>query len=164
MTGPDVELDPEVRFFDVAIRRAEAAAAEIDAELRGLRLARGRRLRDLADTGPRFETRVDAVPAPDEEWRRLPRTVAIERMLRESGGALHRKVLTQKLAAVGRSDPLEHVSAALSYLERERRVTPLGQGWWRIGPAHEPMADHLDIPTPVGLTGPLGESGVPPPA
>jgi hypothetical protein len=154
--------DSELDSLDRAIQRAEAAQAEVRTELQGLRLARDRRLRELAGEAGSVHGDLesfDTVPARVADWRAMPRTQAILRMLKESGGSLHRKVLTEQLAAAGRSDGLGAVSAALSYLEDRHRVTSQGQGWWRIGAPQQPMASYLDLPEPALGVAPLSEAG-----
>lgn len=67
----------------------------------------------------------------------MKRTDAILRALDEADQkSLHRKLLTEALVEHGRGDSIEHVSAALAYLQKEKKVTALGQGWWRLGPPH----------------------------
>ena len=67
------------------------------------------------------------------EWRRLPRTEAIERIFAEVGTPLHRTDLHERLMLKGRIDSLGALSAALSYLKREGRAQSLGRGRWLVG-------------------------------
>ena len=132
---PRMADDPLVRALDEALTRAEKADAELHVEIMGLRYARDRRLRELGiqDTSRRAHSVVSSQVA---EWRELPRTEAVVRMLRIAGGQLHRKELTDRLNAVGRDDSIEAVSAALAYLAREpnARVAAMGRGMWQLMP------------------------------
>jgi hypothetical protein len=156
------DIDPTIATLDEAIQRAEQAKSEIDTEIRGLRMARERRLHEIgfALSDALIQTGTEYVSAEAAEWRAMPRTDAVLRALYEAETrSMHRKDLWQKLIEMGRTgETLEAVSAALAYLAKEpdQRVTSLGQGWWRFGAPHaNPFSD-----TPVGaeMAGILGAS------
>lgn len=73
-----------------------------------------------------------SLPQDASKWRSLTRTAAIERMFQEQDSDLHRKRLTTLLVERGRNDQIRDVSAALAYLKRVGRVSPLGDGYWRL--------------------------------
>jgi hypothetical protein len=135
--------DPTILALDAAIERAESARADLDVEIKGLHLARERRLRDLAaQSAEVFRDTVNIVTeyvtAEVAKWRSLPRTEAVLLMLQVSGGQAHRKDLTERLIGAGRTDEtIEAVSATLAYLAREpgARVAAMGNGVWQLTPA-----------------------------
>jgi hypothetical protein len=140
MVDNDPASDAAIHAFDQAIDRAEAARMDLDTELRGLRMARERRIRELGWTPMRSVSvtpfdGMTSVPAEVAEWRSLSRTAAVLRALEEADSrSMHRKQLTDKLTAMGRKgETIAAVSAALAYLARNDRVTALGQGWWQLG-------------------------------
>ncbi len=124
--------NPAVIYLQEAVRRAEEARAELDIELRGLRLALARLNQERSE--PRPEPVEESVSPEVRQWRELPRTEAVERMLARSGGEMHRKELTEQLRQVGRNDNIDAVSAALAYMARgsEPRVESMGSGRWRL--------------------------------
>src|ERR1700728_1293739 len=132
--------DAVIQALDEAIERAEAAQADLETELLGLRMARDRRLTDI---GQLMNQALASYSTDIAEWRSLSRTDAVLRALSEADTkSMHRKQLTEKLIALGRKDDtIEAVSAALAYLARNDRVTALGQGWWRIGASHQSFSE-----------------------
>jgi len=131
------ETDRPLSLAEVELQAAEEKVATIRAERFGLELALARQ-RGVPASRPRPEV------ASDNEWQPLDRTSAIERVLQEAGGALHRKEVVARLTRHGRDDALEHVSAALAYLNKKHRVVSKGEGVW-VHPDHdtkqEPLGD-----------------------
>jgi len=128
------------RLFEDAIRRAEDDRARLDVEIEGLRMALDRLRRTASSEGPATPTSVEVLTDEVAAWRGLTRTDAVLRALTEAGGRMHRKAITDALAAAGRAgDSIEAVSAALAYLSRgdEPRVENVGAGVWRLIPAEE---------------------------
>ncbi len=167
--------DPAIRYLEEAIRRAEAAREELDIEVKGLRLALSRlqRNRDQPEEQRPTEPAEDeSMSAEVKAWRALSRTDAVERVLAEGGGELHRKEIARRLAEVGRGDTLDAISAALAYMARgdAPRVEGLGYGRWRLRTAdsvpalHSP--DHEAVPSeaqsPHGWPGPANGSATDP--
>ncbi|HSH58897.1 MAG TPA: hypothetical protein VK988_04490 [Acidimicrobiales bacterium] len=162
--------DPAIRYFEEAIRRAETAREELDIEVKGLRLALSRlqRNRDQPEEQRPAELAEDeSVSAEVKAWRALSRTDAVERVLVEGGGELHRKEIARRLADVGRDDRLDAISAALAYMARgdAPRVEGLGYGRWRLRkdpPTPTPPAPDDDAAPPRSWPGPLnGSAGNP---
>jgi hypothetical protein len=74
-----------------------------------------------------------------KDWKTDKRATAVERVLREAGVPLHRTMITNALAELGRTgDNLGDVSAALAYLHRAKRVRPVGDGNWEYIPPDKP--------------------------
>lgn len=120
------------------VRKAEAQVEQIRAERYGLELALAR-LQDATTVGGVIVNGRDvtgAAPAPnadpENQWVALDRTDAIERVLKEAGKPIHRKVLVKTLHDHGRDDTIELVSAALAYLKRKFRAMNFGDGFWGI--------------------------------
>lgn len=65
------------------------------------------------------------------DWRTLPRTEAVARMLTEAGEPLSPSELSRMLQEVGRNDdtPLA-VGKALNHLQRKKQATTIGRGKW----------------------------------
>lgn len=158
--------DPAILYLQQAISRAEAARAELDIEVKGLRLALARLQQDPTQPGeePSPPVVVEApVSAEISEWRSMSRTDAVERVLAEAGGELHRKDVTTRLAERGRTgDTIDAVSAALAYMARgdNPRVESLGHGRWRLkSGAPHPAPVTNDAWWPSSWPGPSNASG-----
>jgi hypothetical protein len=88
------------------------------------------------------------LPREIQEWRELPRTVAIERVLKEAKHPLSPADVAHQLAANGREDIPQHVSAALAHLKNTGRAQQLGRGQWvhaDTGGAAETSAEELTV-------------------
>jgi hypothetical protein len=64
------------------------------------------------------------------DWRTLPRTEAVARMLIEAGEPLSPSELSQMLQEVGRDDSPLAVGKALDHLRGKRQATTIGRGQW----------------------------------
>jgi hypothetical protein len=64
------------------------------------------------------------------DWRTLPRTEAVVRMLAEAGKPLSPSELSQRLQGVGRDDSPVAVGKALNRLQHQRRATTTGWAKW----------------------------------
>ncbi len=124
------ETDRPLALAEAELQAAKEKVAEIQAERYGLELALARQ-RGV----PAPRRRAESVDS-DNEWQPLDRTSAIERVLREAGGPLHRKEVVARLNQHGRDDALEHVSAALAHLHKKHRAVGKGGGIW-VHPDHD---------------------------
>src|SRR5680860_58807 len=118
------ETERPLALAEAELKSAQETVARIQAERYGLELALARH---LGRPAPR---QVDAADEGGDEWRRLNRSDAAERVLAEAGMPLHRKEIVARLHSHGREDSLNHVSAALAYLGQKERVLGRGQGVW----------------------------------
>jgi hypothetical protein len=64
------------------------------------------------------------------DWRTLPRTEAVARMLIEAGEPLSPSELSRMLQEVGRDDSPLAVGKALDHLRGKRQATTIGRGQW----------------------------------
>lgn len=146
-----VTHDSFAKALEAALADADAVLAEKERQTRllalemdGLRLER--QGLQLALARHRGEGPTPIEPPSDttigaNEWLALSRTEAIERVLAESDEPLSPTEVTAVLHALGRSDPVHHVGAALSYLRTRARVQSLGRGRWiLLTPSAESLA------------------------
>jgi hypothetical protein len=97
----------------------EREIEELSAEVRGLELAIRRHNGQAALPG-----------LSGQDWGRLSRIAAVERMLQESQKPLAPSVISQRLQKAGRKDSAHYVSSALAYLKKRGRARRVGQGRW----------------------------------
>lgn len=124
------ETEGPMARAEADLRAAQEKIDKIKAERYGLELVLARLGGDKA---PRVEIRT---LQETEGWRELGRSDAVERVLREAGKPLHRKEVAEILAQYGRRDALDHISAALAYLQRNHRARGKGSGMW-VHPDHD---------------------------
>lgn len=120
------DVDQEIHSIHKKIEDLTTRLNALGEERRGLQLAL-----DRHNNGASV-----LMPEPtDQEWKALNRTDAVERVLREAERALSPSQITDQLKEKGRDDSDPYVSAALSYLAREKRVHRTGRAQWRAGPS-----------------------------
>jgi hypothetical protein len=73
-----------------------------------------------------------------DDWRTLPRTEAVARMLAEFGEPLSPSDLSRMLEAVGRDDPPLAVGKALNHLYQKQRAKTVGRAKWVLTDPHDP--------------------------
>ncbi|MFN2525143.1 MAG: hypothetical protein ABR505_02605 [Actinomycetota bacterium] len=132
-------VDHAIHATEMKIQELTARLQALEEERKGLQLA-------LA----RHQGGKTIVPKPsDDEWLKLNRTDAVEKVLIEAGRPLSPTQIATALREKGRDDTDTYVSAALSYLLRESRVTRIGRAQWIAGRTLMPS-----------LAGPLAAAGV----
>lgn len=72
------------------------------------------------------------------DWRTLPRTEAVARMLAEFREPLSPSDLSRMLEAVGRDDPPLAVGKALNHLYRKQRANTVGRAKWVLTDPNDP--------------------------
>ncbi len=132
------QTDRPLALAEAEVKAAQEKVEKLRAERYGLELALARHRGEPAPTQPRA-THMEPVSPSDPdimEWQRLSRTDAALRVLEEAGKPVHRKTLQAELHARGRDDSLDHMSAALAYLNRRGRAISKGYGMW-VHPDHD---------------------------
>ena len=120
------EYDRLVRSRRDEIQTLEKDLQQLEREREALHAA-GERLGELAsNSGLGAEG--------NEEWKKLGRSDAVERVMREADGPLANNEIRARLLAVGRDDTTNYVAAALQNLKKHERAFPMGRGEWCLGP------------------------------
>lgn len=157
------ELAEALRQVDLAQQRATNLRQEVEA----LRAALKRRRRgfdpessrhslttldDLMAEAALLTVRDDDNPwgtSRTDDWSGIPRTDAVERVLRELAGddGLSPNEIHSLLQERGRSDVRDHVSAALTHLKNNGRAHRSGRAKWLPGPenAETPVAAGVSV-------------------
>ncbi len=82
-------------------------------------------------------------PSPDPDWAALTRLEAVERLLMETGEAMHLDQISAALNRKGRhEDSVPFVSAALSNIKAKGTAESVKRGWWRFVPADQRVASN----------------------
>lgn len=119
------QLQRERANVDARIAEVTARMQETEEDERVLRrVAAQYNLRAPEDGHP--------LPREVEEWQRLPRTAAVERVLMEAGRPMSPLGIAQVLGEKGRNDPAHHVSAALARLKITNRAQQAERGKWEV--------------------------------
>jgi hypothetical protein len=126
-----------VSELDAERGHLQAQLAKIEHEMSDL-LDEERVLRRIAERYDLPPVRKEA-PVPQEvrEWRNMPRTVAVERVLAQSRTPLSPVEIHKQLRINGRDDEAHLVSAALAHLKRAGQATQVSRGAWVRTDRHE---------------------------
>ncbi|MDP9412108.1 MAG: hypothetical protein M3P70_16755 [Actinomycetota bacterium] len=130
------QTERPLALAEAEVRAAQERVEKVKAERFGLELALARHLGEPTPSQPSEATKAAPTDPESFEWQRLSRTDASLRVLQQAGRPMHRKELQAELHAHGRDDSLDHMSAALAYLNRSGRVLSKGYGMW-VHPDHD---------------------------
>ena len=126
----DREIDEAIRQqseLDAQLSTARRTLTELVAQREALEQIAIRRGWDVPPAAGEVRT------LESDDWVSMPRTSAVERILKESDGSMHLTEIQTALAAHGRgNDSLEVISASLAHLKKQRKsVASLGGGTGR---------------------------------
>jgi hypothetical protein len=131
-------LDEAIANADAEIATLLAKAEAVDQRINRLRAQRQAVVSAVSEVGQEEDAPKEVAVARHlmaGEWRSMPRTVAVERALRETAAPMSLKDIAKYLATRGRDgDSLSYISAAISHLRNSGGV-PIHQvtrGVWRL--------------------------------
>ncbi len=138
-----MDLETALADADAALAVAEQELVELreriealTTEKRGLELSLARHRGEPAH--PKEATKTD------NAWTRLARTNAIIKVMEDARDPLSPADVVRTLSAVGREGDTSHnVSAALSYLQGQKKVRSLGRGRWVLAETPLPSVDDV---------------------
>lgn len=174
--------DPARRGAEIAVVEAEREVAEATRRLTvarqerdAFRVAASRRREGgvhyeivVTDSAGVSDTATAVVGGEPEvarltrEWQKLPRTLAVERALVELVQKYNMPAspadIEAHVAAAGRNDQREHISAALAHLSRTDRAHRVGHAKWMPGVAPK-NAESAAVTALSVVPGPTSEGG-----
>jgi hypothetical protein len=143
--------------LESALADAEAALADAERQLGELRerieaLTVEKRGLELSLARHRGEpAHAKEAPKAENQWTGMPRTDAIIKVLEDADDTLSPADIVRKLSAKGREGDTSHnVSAALSYLQGQKKVRSLGRGRWVLHETPLPVDSTVDHSSPNG--------------